>query len=195
MWSTDEFIDAALQLGADTIVAVHLTGGEIEHQVAVDGLGRLCDQAREHGLRVALEFMPFSGIRDVNAGWHVIRDVNAENCGMVVDICHVVRSGSDLSAVAAIPADRIYSVQLGDGPTTNPMKGSHDADALREEAMYHRQLPGEGEFDTHGFLSALARQGVRTRVGPELYQRVWSERPAAVVAADLIAATREVLGA
>ena len=60
--------------------------------------------------------------------------------------------------------------------------------------MYHRGLPGEGAFEVPEVLAELAQLGVRTRIGPELYQRTWSERPAKVVAVDLMAATRAVLG-
>src|SRR5215207_2948403 len=68
-WVREDFFAAAAVLGADTLVAVHLTGGSVEHGRAVEGFASLCDDADAHGLRVALEFMPFSGIRDLAEGW------------------------------------------------------------------------------------------------------------------------------
>jgi hypothetical protein len=42
-------------------------------------------------------------------------------------------------------------------------------------------------------VAALADMGIRTRVGPELYQSGWSERSPRLVAHDLATATRAVL--
>lgn len=186
VWKRDQFFDAAAALGADCIVAVHLTGGEVDHGVAVDGFASLCDDAAKHGLRVALEFMPFSGIPDAAAAWSIVAEADRSNGGLVVDVCHVMRSGGDETVLRQIPPDRIFSVQLGDGPAQAP------AD-LVDEAMYHRADPGAGDFDVAGFLARLASDGVRTRVGPELYRSGWSERDPSQVAADLMATTQRVL--
>jgi len=188
LWEQQEFIDVALALGADTLVAVHLSGGSLEHQVAVDGLGALCDAAANAGLRVALEFMPFSGIFGLGDAITIVNDVGRHNLGYVVDVCHVRRSHSDLALLAKIPASKVFSVQLGDGARDMPTD-------LIDEAMYHRGDPGTGEFDVPGFVAELAARGVSTRVGPEIYRRGFSERPAHHVAADLIASTRAALGA
>jgi sugar phosphate isomerase/epimerase len=188
LWKRPDFFDAAENLGADTIVAVHITGGDLAHDVAVEGFGRLCDEAAEHGLRVALEFLPFSGIPDLPTAWSVVRDVARPNGGLVLDVCHLRRSRWDGGTLSSIPPDRIFGIQLGDGPTEAP------AD-LREEAMFHRMLPGEGAFSVADVLGRLTELGVRAPIGPELYQRIWSERPAQEVASDLMAATRAVLSA
>jgi sugar phosphate isomerase/epimerase len=108
--------------------------------------------------------------------------------GFVLDVCHLRRSRWDGGTLSSIPPDRIFGIQLGDGPTEAP------AD-LREEAMFHRMLPGEGAFSVADVLGRLTELGVRAPIGPELYQRIWSERPAQEVASDLMAATRAVLSA
>jgi sugar phosphate isomerase/epimerase len=186
IWSRHDFFDAASALGAETVVAAALTGKPVAHPVAVEGFAQLCDDAGEKGLRVALEFMPFSGVADLEAGWSIVRDADRPNGGLVVDVCHLARSGSDPALLRAVPPERVYSVQLGDGP-------AHAPDDLRDEAMYQRRLPGKGEFGVATILGLLADIGVRTQVGPELWQRTWSERPPEIVAADLMQATRAVL--
>lgn len=186
VWTRHDFFDAAAALGADTVVAVDLSGGPVPHDVAVEGFAALCDDAAGHGLRVALEFMPFSGVPDLGACWRVVDDAGRANGGVVLDACHLARSGGDRSSVNAVPAARVYSVQLADGPAAAP-------DDLLDEAMFHRMSPGEGDFDVAALVARLDGMGVRTRVGPELYRRQWSERPAAEVAADLMDATRRVL--
>jgi sugar phosphate isomerase/epimerase len=186
IWTRHQFFDAATALGADTVVAAHLTGGAVTVAQAIDGFAALCDDAAERGLRVALEFMPFSAIGDLATGWSIVRQADRPNGGLVLDVCHLARGGWDADGLRAVPPDRVFSVQLGDGPQAAPVD-------LRDEAMFHRALPGHGELGVAGFLAVLDEMGVRTRIGPELYQRGWSERPAAVVAADLAAATRAAL--
>jgi sugar phosphate isomerase/epimerase len=187
-WGRRQFFEAAAVLGADTLVAVHLTGGSVDRAFATDAFGTLCDDAAAHGLRVALEFMPFSGLPDLAAGWAVVEGAGRSNGGLVFDVCHFVRSGGGADLLRSIPADRIFSIQLADGPAVAP------AD-LVDEAMFHRAPPGEGEMGVAAILAGLAEHGVRARVGPELYQRRWAEMPAAEVASLLMAATRSVLGA
>ena len=187
IWHRHDFFDAAAVLGAGCIAAVDLTGAPIEHDAAVEGFARLCDDAAVHGLRVALEFMPFSGVKDLSAAWHIVQEAGRANGGILFDVGHFARSGGGDDVLRSVPPERIFAVQLADGPAQPP-------DDLRDEAMYHRALPGEGELGVARILGLLAGRGVRTRVGPELYRPEWSQRPADVVAADLMAATRAVLG-
>jgi sugar phosphate isomerase/epimerase len=189
-WTRHQFFDLAAEVGADTLTAVHLTGGTVDHDVAVEGYGQLCDDAAEHGLVVALEFMPFSGIPDLAAGWGIVGEADRPNGGLVIDVNHVRRSGSDLGLLDEIPPGMVRCVQLGDGPATPP--GSTN-EALLDEAMYHRRIPGEGDFDVAGFLRTLDAHGVRTRVGPEIFQERWRDQPAADTAAELMAGTLRVL--
>ena len=185
-WERHQFFDAADALGVSCLTAVELAGRPVDRDVAVEGFAALCDDAAEHGLAVALEFMPFSGIPDLAAALAIVGGAGRPNGGIVLDLCHFARSGRDASALAGIPPELVLSIQLGDGPIEAP------AD-LRDEAMFHRALPGQGAFALADRLAVLRDAGVRTRVGPELYQRGFSERSADVVAADLMVATRTVL--
>jgi sugar phosphate isomerase/epimerase len=185
-WGRQQFFDAAAVLGADTLVAVHLTGGSVDHAAAVDGFATLCDDAAAHGMRVALEFMPFSGIPDLASGWSIVAEADRPNGGLVLDVAHYVRSGRGDDLLATIPPERIYSVQLADGPVVAP------AD-LVDEAMYHRAPPGEGGFGVATLLATLAARGVRARVGPELYRSSWADATPEAVARRLMAATLAVL--
>jgi sugar phosphate isomerase/epimerase len=187
-WGRAQFFEAAAVLGADTIVAVHLTGGSVDPGFAIDAFGTLCDDAAAHGLRVALEFMPFSGIPDLAAGWGIVEAAGRANGGLVLDVCHYVRSGGGAARLASIPPERIFSIQLADGPAAAP-------DDIVDEAMFHRALPGTGEMGVARILADLAARGVRARTGPELYQRAWADMTATEVAARLMAATQAVLGA
>lgn len=186
VWSRHEFLACAADLSIECLTAVQLTPDPVPHDVAVSGFARLCDDAAEHGLRVQLEFMPFSGVPDLHTAVAIVHDAERPNAGVLFDVCHFVRSGGTLADLAVLPPALVTSIQLGDGVTTPP----HD---LRDEAMFQRSLPGDGSFDVPGILRGLAEHGVRAAVGPEVYRRGFSERPPSDVAADLMAATRRVL--
>jgi sugar phosphate isomerase/epimerase len=185
VWSRHDFFEAAERLGADTLVAAELAGRPVGHDAAVEGFAALCDDAADHGLRVALEFMPFSGIPDLASGSQIVHDADRTNGGLVLDVCHLYRSGWNEVVLRSVPPARIFAVQLSDGPSWAPTD-------LRDESMYHRLLPGAGDFGVVRILEVLSEMGVQAREGPELYRRGWSERAAHEVAADLAEATRAV---
>jgi sugar phosphate isomerase/epimerase len=185
VWRREQFFDAAHALGAPCVVAAHLGRGTVEPVAALDSFGQLCRDAAAHGLHIALEFMPFSGVPDADAAWHMIADAGCDNARLVLDTSHLARSGG-IATLASVPVDMIELVQLADG--------SHDVpDDLVEEAMFHRLAPGEGDFELRTLLARLDAAGVRAGIGPELYQQGWSDREPAVVAADLMSMTRRVL--
>jgi len=187
VWTRQEFFDCAEALGLESLVAVHLGSGEVEPEVAIEGFAELCDDAAEHGLKVGLEFMPFSGIPDLDAALHIVETADRANGGYVFDLWHLHRSGGGRADLARLPLERVFCVQFSDGPVDAP------ADLL-DEAMWNRLEPGTGSFDLAGDLRALAEAGLSTRVGPEAFRKGFSERDPHLVAKDLMAATRNVLG-
>jgi sugar phosphate isomerase/epimerase len=186
--SRAEFFGMCAALGGTTVVAVHLTDAGLDLGRDTEGFAALCDDASEHGLRVALEFFPFSNVPDLDTAWRIVSGADRANGGLVLDVCHYVRSGRDDELLARIPPGRIYTVQLADGPATAP-------DDLVREAMYERMLPGTGDFDVPAFLALLDGMGVRAACGPELYSPSFDDRPASEVAAELSRALRAVLPA
>jgi len=186
VWRRHQFLECATALGIGHLTAVQLTPDPVRHEVAVEGFATLCDDAAEHGLHVQLEFMPFSGLSDLPSALRVLLDADRPNSGLLLDVCHFVRSGGTPAQLAVLPPALVRSVQLGDGASAAPPD-------LRDEAMYHRQLPGDGEFGVTAVLADLAARGVRCAVGPEVYRRGFSERAPTLVAADLMDSTRRVL--
>jgi sugar phosphate isomerase/epimerase len=181
----EEFFEVCAALGGTTVVAVHRTDAGLHPDRDIEGFAALCDDAARHGLRVALEFFPFSNVPDLGTAWRVVSEADRANGGLVVDLCHHVRSGRDDGLLARIPPDRIYTVQLADGPAAAP------AD-LAAEAMYQRMMPGAGDFGVAGFVALLDAMGVRAPCGPELYSPSFDERPAGEVARQLYRALRQV---
>ncbi len=182
----EEFFEATVALGGNTIVAVHMTDVPLNLDRDIGGFAKLCDDAAEHGLRIALEFVPWSKIPDLKTALQVINGAGRANGGLVVDNWHHFRSGGTLEGLRRIPPDKVYTVQISDDPLVSPH-------SLVDEAMYHRQLPGSGEFDVAGFLRVLNEIGVHCTLGPELYSADYETRPPLEVMKDMLVATRSVL--
>jgi sugar phosphate isomerase/epimerase len=183
----EEMFEVCAALGGTAVTAVHPDPAALVFDRDVEGFAQLCDDAAEHGLHVALEFVAFLGIRDVATAWAMVDAAGRANGGLVVDLWHHVRAGRDDDALRRVRAERVLVVQLADGPL-------RPAVDLSDEAMYHRLLPGAGEMDVAGLLGVLADMGVRAPIGPEVYVPVDGRSPADV-AALLMVATRAVMAA
>ena len=181
-----EFFDVGARLGATTVVATHTIGAESVTEREVAGFAELCDAAAEHGLRIALEYVPFTGVRDLASALRILDQVNRPNAGLVVDLAHHARSGGEPDDLRSLRPELVFTVQLADGPAAPP------ADLL-VDAMSHRQLPGQGDFSLVECLRVLSDIGVRAPLGPEVYRPECADRPASEVAAELYRTTVDVL--
>ena len=81
---------------------------------------------------------PFLGrhIHDYRDAWEVVRRAGHPAVGLVLD-CFTCSCGTDLSAIRAIPKDRIFLVQMADAPKL-------DMDYL-SWSRHYRCFPGQGE--------------------------------------------------
>lgn len=113
------------------------------------------------GIRVALEFLPYSGIRSLAEARDVCSRVGYDACGLMIDTLHLMRSGGTPEDVAALSATEIACVQVADGP-------AHPPADLVDESRNGRLLPGAGAFDTQGFAAALKKLGYAGTVSVEV---------------------------
>lgn len=111
-----------------------------------------CDAARKADISIALEFMPFSGVRTLAAAMGMLRASGAPNAGVILDSLHLDRAGLLPRDIATVPPDKIAFAQLCDARRlSRPMS---DAELL-EEARWARLPAGEGELPLFDFLDAL----------------------------------------
>src|SRR5207302_213589 len=80
-------------LGARSMNAVDVFGGDWDVDDAAEAFAGLCDRAGEHGLVVHLEFLPWSKIPDVGSAWEVVRLAGRSNGGIAIDAWHFFRGG------------------------------------------------------------------------------------------------------
>jgi sugar phosphate isomerase/epimerase len=127
----------------------------------VERFAGICDRAAEHGLVVALEFLPWSEIPDAGAAWEIARRAGRANGGVLVDTWHYYFGSSDEAQLRSIPPERIVAAQLSDA-------GTRQGD-LMEDTSHRRRPPGEGQLDLVGFLRLLDHLGVRAPISVEVF--------------------------
>ena len=117
--------------------------------------GRLAEISHSAGARMAIEGFTLSTVRTL-ADALAMADTVGPEVGLTVDTLHIVRTGGSWENFAALPQDRIFHVQLSDGPFEAPTD-------LFAEATVARRPPGQGEFDIASFIP-LVPAGARLAV-------------------------------
>ncbi|MEN2472123.1 sugar phosphate isomerase/epimerase family protein [Burkholderia sp. GS2Y] len=141
-------LETAAELGACYLL---VAGNDPDEARTVDRLGQLCDLAAPLGLSPSLEPMPWTDVKDLDAGARIVDACGRRNTGLIVDPIHFDRAGSSLDALRALPRDYFGYVQFCDAPTERPT----DVDRLLFQARCARLVPGEGGLDLRGILRAL----------------------------------------
>lgn len=151
-----------------------------EPEAAAEQLARLAARAAEHGLVVALEFMPWSDVRDATAAWELVRACGHPSAGVLVDTWHFFRGGGTLEELRSVPRERIVAVHLADAD-------AQVVGTLLEDTISRRRVPGEGALPLVDFIRTLEAIGADVEVAVEVLsdeQRALPAREAARRAAD-----------
>jgi sugar phosphate isomerase/epimerase len=178
-----EALRVCAALEAVAVTAIASATSDVPLAQLPDHFAALCRRAADVGIRVQLEFMPFTVVPGVRAAWDIVRQVAA--AGLVFDTWHFFRGDADYAGLREVPRDRIFCVQVADAR-------AQPHGSLRDETK-RRLLPGDGELDLAGAIRALS--GALTWVGPEVMHPHLEGRPASEVAAIALARTQAVLAA
>ncbi|HEV3112066.1 MAG TPA: sugar phosphate isomerase/epimerase [Candidatus Binataceae bacterium] len=167
---------------ADLLGPRHMNVGELRPpagmeplEAAAERFAALCDRAAAHGLQVAIEFLPWTGIPDPKTAWEICRLAGRRNGGLLVDSWHYFHSGADATTLRSVPRDQIIAIQFDDASRI-----STDADMLHD--TLHRSAPGEGVFDLVGFIRLLDEIGVQAPISVEIISPEQQQRPIAEAA-------------
>lgn len=146
-------LDAAPALGARHI-KVTPDGAdepwELDHWALK--FGELAAQAADSGVRLGIEFFPWSNIKTVADGLRLVDAAGHDNAGVIIDVWHTERGGTPPSELETVPVDRIVGVEINDADRT--VVGS-----LFEDTVHRRKYCGDGDFDLDGAIAALHRAG------------------------------------
>jgi sugar phosphate isomerase/epimerase len=159
-FSLDDNLRMSEQVGAVSLSAIAMATDDASLAQFVEPFAALCDRAAEFGARVHLEFIPMTPIADIVGAWQIVREADRANGGILVDSWHFFRGTSTLADLAAVPGDRIFTVQLDDALAVAGPDPWQDTQ--------QRLLPGEGQLDLEGLLRVLAANDGLRFVGPEV---------------------------
>lgn len=140
-------LDLAAEFDARHVLTV---GNDPDRGRLADNLARLCAAAHQRGLRVMLEFIPYSEVRSLADAAALLAAVRPADAGLLVDALHLSRSGGQPADLASYDPALFSYGHLCDAPAALP-----GPDGLRPEARGNRLYPGEGGLPLDDFLAAF----------------------------------------
>jgi sugar phosphate isomerase/epimerase len=142
-------VELTAELGGGIIVA---NGFDPDLGRFADLLARYASAAAPHGIRIALEFMPYSQVPTVAAARDMVRRCAAPNLGVVPDSLHLDRSGGVPADLALLDPGSVVFAQVCDA---RRLRAPLPAEALMREARTSRLPLGEGELPLFAYMDAL----------------------------------------
>jgi sugar phosphate isomerase/epimerase len=180
---TEEMVFRAAQvLGASIVNLTHYLGVPVPAEQMAEAVAGICRRARERGLRIALEFIPDTGLPTLPVTQEVIEACGEPNSGVTLDVFHLHRSGGTVEDVRRLPPDSIAGVQISD--RTPPLAGSVHV------PFQGRCLPGEGCLPLHDLMRAAFDNSPGATLDIEVLNVELSSMPVDVAAARLAAGAR-----
>ncbi|HEY6611341.1 MAG TPA: 3-dehydroshikimate dehydratase QuiC [Pseudomonas sp.] len=171
--------DLMQELGTDLVLVCSNVAADAlgERQILIDDLHLLAERAGARGLRIGYEALAWG--RHVNTYqqvWDIVRAADHPNLGVLLDSFHTLSLKGDPSAIAEIPGDKIFFVQMADAPLLN-------MDVL-EWSRHFRCFPGQGDFDLPGFLAPILKSGYRGPLSLEIFNDGFRAAPPRSTAVD-----------
>jgi 3-dehydroshikimate dehydratase len=144
---------------------------------AAADLREMAERAARRGLRVAYEALAWgTHVRRWREAWDLVRQAGHEALGLCLDSFHTLAPADEVAGIAALPAERVFFVQLADAPAIggDPLAWSR----------HYRNFPGQGGLDVVGFLRAVLRSGYRGPLSLEIFNDDFRAAPARLIARD-----------
>ncbi|WP_433507126.1 TIM barrel protein [Pseudonocardia halophobica] len=166
-------------LGTDTVLVCSSVAPDAVADVDLlaQQLHALAERAAARGLRIAYEALAWG--RHVNTydrSWEAVRRADHPALGLCLDSFHILSRGSDPAAIADIPGDKLFFLQLADAP--------HLSMDVLQWSRHHRLFPGQGAFDLPGFLAPVLAAGYTGPLSLEVFNDVFRQADPARAAVD-----------
>jgi 4-hydroxyphenylpyruvate dioxygenase len=171
--------DVMQELGTDLLlVCSNVSPAAIgDDQRAAADLAEIAERAHRRGLRVGFEALAWG--RHINTwrhAWQVVAAASHPALGLILDSFHVLALGDDLSALAMVPAEKIFFAQLADAPRLS-------MDVL-SWSRHFRNFPGQGQLPVAAFVRDLVAAGYRGPLSLEIFNDEFRAAPARLMARD-----------
>ena len=147
--------ETSAAFGAHHIKAGNIPARICEFDQLAESLAALCAEASEHtDTPITYEIIPSDPqVNTLELGLDLIERAGApKNLGLAIDTWHMSKLGIAPEKLAAVDVSKINWVELSDGHF-------HNLDDFVYEVTCDRLLPGEGEFDIPGYVTALQAAG------------------------------------
>lgn len=171
--------DLMQELGCDLLLVCSNVSPESLGGIdrAAADLRALGERAAARSLRIGFEALAWGRhISDYRDAWEAVRRADHPAVGLVLDTFHTLARKTDLGALAAIPRERIFLVQLADAPLL-------DMDYL-SWGRHYRNFPGQGDLPVSEFMRALAATGYADWLSLEIFNDQFRAGSARAVAVD-----------
>jgi len=162
--SEEQFYAIHEALGARSLNLCQVSANEVDVDAAAEAFAGVCDRARERGLLVTLEFLPWSGIPDVATAHEIVKRAGRDNGTIMFDTWHHFRGPRDDAQLRAVPGASIGSVQINDAPLVQ-------GDDLVIETLEHRRVPGDGDIPLVDWIRILDDIGSVAPIGVEVFSQ------------------------
>jgi sugar phosphate isomerase/epimerase len=132
----DDCIHIAHATGAGAINLVHIGGAATPLAALADAFATACERAAGEELRLAIEFLPGTGIPDLPTAATIVGAAGATNGSVLLDTWHFARGGGTLADLDAETMALIGALQVSD----RSPEQDHEPYVPRRG----RKLPGDG---------------------------------------------------
>src|SRR6185312_8247163 len=99
--------------------------------------------------------------------WQLVQRAAHPALGLCLDSFHILARGTSLDQIAAIPADKLFMLQLADAPRLR-------MDEL-QWSRHYRCFPGQGAFDLAPFLGRVLAAGYAGPLSLEIFNDIFRQ--------------------
>lgn len=171
--------DLMEELGTDTLLICSNVSNHCidDFNRTVDDFSEIADRAAKRGFKVGYEALAWGRyIRDYEEAWKIVKHVDCDNLGIILDSFHIFARSGDLSTIKDIPGNKITIIQIADAPNL-------DMDAL-QWSRHYRCFPGQGDFPLVEFMQAIINTGYDGYISHEIFNDEFRSAPPKPTAID-----------
>jgi sugar phosphate isomerase/epimerase len=183
----DDCIGIAHATGAGAINLVHMRGGATSTTELADAFAAACARAAAEEVRLAIEFLPRTGIPDLATATAVVREAGAPNGSVLLDTWHFARGGGTLADLDPGAVALIGALQLSDR--------SPEQDQEPYVPRRGRKIPGTGALPLTEMVARVLAARPDLPVGVEVLSEEVDELGLDAGSRVLADAARGVVGA
>ena len=140
--------EVSAELGATSVLSSIWTDNR---DVYLEKFAQLCDMAKALGMTVDLEYVPIAGVKNLVGAVDVLRTVNRDNAGLMIDAHHFHRAGDKLEDLDGLPKEWFHFAHLCDAPADIPADREELIRIMREGRLY----AGEGGINIAAIFNRL----------------------------------------